>query len=239
MTDSSGYGNVCSCTSCPGLSDDLKGNQDSAYWFNGVDDVFDCGNDLSLNPNYLTLAMWVNPESFPASGSVGLIAKGDNANRQYWAWVYQTDLSLEIGEGTHQNNVVDLNIGTWYHIAITYDGAEVIAYKDGVEVFSVPQASGPILTDNDPLLIGNLPGFGFFNGIIDDVRVYNRSLNPAEISAIYQDEACHRADKACDDCIDNNEIIWFIGDWKQGLGGITMTELMDGIRIWKAGQGCP
>jgi hypothetical protein len=50
---------------------------------------------------------------------------------------------------------------------------------------------------------------------------------------------CHRADIDCGVCIDNNEIVLFIGDWKQGLRAITMMEIMDGIRIWKAGQGCP
>jgi hypothetical protein len=50
---------------------------------------------------------------------------------------------------------------------------------------------------------------------------------------------CHRADIDCDQCVDINEIISFIGDWKQGLGGITMTELMDGIGLYNSGQGCP
>jgi hypothetical protein len=51
---------------------------------------------------------------------------------------------------------------------------------------------------------------------------------------------CHRADTIVQDCcIDIDEIINFIGDWKQGLGGIAMTELMDGIELYNSGQGCP
>jgi hypothetical protein len=51
---------------------------------------------------------------------------------------------------------------------------------------------------------------------------------------------CHRADTITPDCcITQAEIIFFIGDWKQGLGSITMTELMDGIMLYNTGQGCP
>jgi hypothetical protein len=50
---------------------------------------------------------------------------------------------------------------------------------------------------------------------------------------------CHRADTIIQDCcIDIDEIVLFIGDWKQGLGGITMTELMQGIGLNNSGQGC-
>jgi hypothetical protein len=43
----------------------------------------------------------------------------------------------------------------------------------------------------------------------------------------------------CDECVDIDEIMFFIGDWKQGLGAITMTEVMDGIGLYRSGQGCP
>jgi hypothetical protein len=51
---------------------------------------------------------------------------------------------------------------------------------------------------------------------------------------------CHRADTVTPDCcITQAEIIFFIGDWKQGLGAITMTDVMEGIMLYNTGQGCP
>jgi hypothetical protein len=51
---------------------------------------------------------------------------------------------------------------------------------------------------------------------------------------------CHRADTATPKCcVYINEIVLFIGDWKQGLGGITMIEVMSGIGLYNSGQGCP
>jgi hypothetical protein len=50
---------------------------------------------------------------------------------------------------------------------------------------------------------------------------------------------CHLADIDCGQCIDTNEIVSFIGDWKQGLRGITMTDVMSGIGLYNTGQGCP
>jgi hypothetical protein len=238
LTDSSGYGNHGSCTNCPTPAMDVNGNAGSAYWFDGVNDIIDCGNDNSLNPNYVTVAMWLRPESF--QDNAGLISKGDNMNRQYWAWIYNTNLDIEIGEGGYYNNVYDLDLDTWYHLAITFDGSEIVTYINGSEVRTIQQATGQILPDNDPLLIGTISGFQNFNGIIDDVRVYGRALSPQEISGIFSGGSCHRADTIIQDCcITQAEIIFFIGDWKQGLGGITMAELMQGIGLYNSGQGCP
>ncbi len=72
---------------------------------------------------------------------------------------------------------------TWTHLAMTYDGAQVTLYLNGVSAASAP-ASGPVAATASPLWIGNNAYAGeAFRGSIDDVRIYDRVLSPAEIAA--------------------------------------------------------
>jgi len=71
--------------------------------------------------------------------------------------------------------------GRWTHLAVTYDGGAVRLYVNGVEASS-QRASGTIRSTADPLWIGgNRPYGEYFNGVIDDVRIYDRALSPVEV----------------------------------------------------------
>ena len=68
----------------------------------------------------------------------------------------------------------------WQNIAATYDGTTARYFVDGVEVAS---RAAPTVGSSDTWRIGAYgasPG-GFFDGVIDDVRIYNRALAPGEI----------------------------------------------------------
>ncbi|HVW66555.1 MAG TPA: LamG-like jellyroll fold domain-containing protein [Candidatus Peribacteraceae bacterium] len=75
--------------------------------------------------------------------------------------------------------------GTWTHITVTYDGANVRVYKNGVAI-GVESRSLASPTPNDYLQIGGSPNIdstpNYFGGYIDDVRVYNRALTGSEIT---------------------------------------------------------
>ena len=67
--------------------------------------------------------------------------------------------------------------GTWMHIAATYDGATIRLYINGIEEGSLV-ASITIATNDLPLAIGaQSDGIRFFQGALDQVRVYNRALS--------------------------------------------------------------
>jgi hypothetical protein len=74
-------------------------------------------------------------------------------------------------------------VGHWSHLAVTYNGATVRLYVDGVPASS-SSASGTIRKTNNPLWIGgNRPYGEYFKGVIDEVRVYDRALGPADVRA--------------------------------------------------------
>ena len=71
----------------------------------------------------------------------------------------------------------------WSHVATTYDGTTQRLFVNGVEVASRAQA-GPLKKSSNPLRIGGNNIWGeYFQGLIDEVRVYNRALTATEIQA--------------------------------------------------------
>src|SRR3989344_2753644 len=142
--------------------------------------VFDGNNDLIsvpyqrvLIPEHLTLEAWVKKSS-NARGSV--ISK----NGPYYLGFINED--NKIRGAVYINNVgwvevdgeTELELDTWYHIAMTYDGENVKVYVNGVED-GTTERTGNILITGQALYIGwGEPGVNFyFNGTIDEVRISN------------------------------------------------------------------
>ena len=72
---------------------------------------------------------------------------------------------------------------TWTHLAMTWDGTTLKTFVDGAEVAAQP-APGPLVTSSGQLRIGgDSVRNGWFNGLIDEVRIYNRPLTATEIAA--------------------------------------------------------
>ena len=71
--------------------------------------------------------------------------------------------------------------GAWTHLAVTYDGANLRLYVNGVQTAS-RALTGSIVTTTGLLKIGgNAVSGEWFNGLIDEVRIYNRALTAAQI----------------------------------------------------------
>lgn len=77
---------------------------------------------------------------------------------------------------------------TWQHLAITYNQTNLSLYLNGVLENSIITSIIPS-TNSLALWLGatyGSSGPGYFNGTIDEVRIYNRSLSSPEITALYQ-----------------------------------------------------
>jgi len=76
--------------------------------------------------------------------------------------------------------------GRWHHVVATYDGSRIALYSDG-ELDASFSAWGRLQTNDQPVCIGdNAEQSGrYWNGWIDDVRIYSYALSEAEIAALY------------------------------------------------------
>jgi hypothetical protein len=177
----------------------VPGKVGSALSFNGVNDwvtVIDgaAGTPLDLTTG-MSIEAWVNPTALGGWNTVVLKERGVNALSY---GLYANDGAPQPGgvaapagyvRATGLDNVIQgssaLPLGTWTHVATTYDGTTQRIYVNGVEVASRPQGGG-IAVGDEPLRIGgnaSFPGGEFFHGLIDEVRIYNRARTAAEIAA--------------------------------------------------------
>jgi RHS repeat-associated protein len=147
-------------------------------------------SDLDLTTG-MTAEAWVNPTTMPAFAAV--VAKETPDNISYG--LFASDTSNDDGSDAHphawvltadglQAAATDgvLPLHQWTHIAATYDNSTLKYYINGALAASA-DIQGPILTGDAPLRIGGDAPYGgeSFDGVIDDVRVYNRALSVDEI----------------------------------------------------------
>src|SRR6185436_11156034 len=74
-------------------------------------------------------------------------------------------------------------LGAWTHLAATFDGATLRLYVNAAQVASMATANAIDVTTGALRIGGNTVWTEYFDGLIDEVRIYNRPLNPAEIQS--------------------------------------------------------
>jgi len=101
---------------------------------------------------------------------------------------------LVVSDGTSYNATAggDINDGNWHQLAATYDGSMMKLYVDGALSASSTSYSGALPNNTYPVWIGRNydpdNSSDFFNGTIDEVQIYNRSLSAEQITAFYNNQ---------------------------------------------------
>jgi len=145
----------------------------------------------------LTIAGWVKGDVVWGMGTdVDIIARkgdGDPNNYQFAIKNGLATMFLDDSDSGGLSGNTALNLGQWYHVAATWDGSEVRIYVDGVLDKDPPDLRGATIgTDTRPLYIGGRGTADVFDGIVDDVRIYNRALTAAEVAALANPSASVR-----------------------------------------------
>ena len=196
--DSSGFhvdGTIYGATA----TTDRFGVANGALSFNGTSNYVNLGNGSSVNfgAGDFSFCFWLGPRTdspghswcwivSKGSGLPGIIIStyGDFLRVSIGNWF--TDVITSPGKW-----VLDLDL--WHHIVITRSGGIVYAYVNAMP-YGTPVASSydfsAVVTQ--PLILGVLnpvtSTWEWFNGKLDDVRIFTRALSAAEILAIYNHE---------------------------------------------------
>ncbi|UVS81642.1 LamG-like jellyroll fold domain-containing protein [Actinokineospora sp. UTMC 2448] len=181
LTDRSGHGHT-GTLSGPAWA---AGRHGGGLSFDGVDDWVTVADTAALDlTDRMTLSAWLRPAS--ASGWRTAVMKerqGGLAYALYGAGLDRPSGYLSIGNDVTATGPSALPVGSWSHVAFTYDGAAMRLYVNGNLVATVAQTGSAAVSAAALRLGGNSVWGEYFAGVMDDVRVYNRALSAAEIAA--------------------------------------------------------
>lgn len=192
--DSSGNNNNGTVTGAT-LTTGENSQSNSAYSFNGSSNYITLANtsSLSLSASDISVSAWVNIPTVPVAAWYDIFS----SNTSDWS------VGLTSGSGSARLQMTDVNIidapassqalslNTWYNTVVTYSTLTHVVdyYINGQSADSVTWTGVspylPFVPGTKIIGARNSGSSGFFNGAIDDVRVYSRALTSTEVSALY------------------------------------------------------
>jgi hypothetical protein len=162
------------------------GKYGSCLSFNGTNAMVNVPDANSLDlTNSFTIEAWVYPTASsswrtvvmkegPSSLAYALYSH-NNANRPAgYVRINNADAAV--------NGSTALALNTWTHVALTYNGLTMLLYVNGVQRGSSSRSGAAPITTGILSIGGNTVWGEYFAGSIDEVRLYNRPLSPAEIT---------------------------------------------------------
>jgi len=159
--------------------------------FDAVDDYINVSFDAS-SYSELSISAWIKPDDVDTIQRF-VSLKYDSADDIRF-WVFNGALKISFDDGTIDDATYNdaLSVGLWYHIAATYTDDELLLYLNGVEVASDTSITPFDFSGLDGLLtFGRFGAGSVFNGSLDEVRIYNRSLSSDEVKALYDIDSAH------------------------------------------------
>jgi hypothetical protein len=189
VIDDSGQGN--NGTSTGDATTAPNGKFGRAGAFDGNLFVLVC-DSASLQPTTaLSFAAWVFPTGLDGLNAPGIIAKrnGVSDNNAFGLFFWTSNqLYVDIDSDNDRFHInYPFANNNWYHLAVVFDGSQpmnrrVSVYVNGMLMGQAPETSASIAPSIADLTIGDLPNGGqTFIGLIDEVGVWTRALDQAEI----------------------------------------------------------
>ncbi len=186
--DSSGVGNTGTLEN--GVARTGTGRLGAALTFDGTDDAVRVANAPSLGlTTGLTVEGWVYPTALGTSRWRTLGAKERSGGFRYALFANDNQARPQAaiyagGSVRTARGGAQLPLNTWSHLAMTYNGSVLRLYVNGVQAASTSY-TGSIATGTGVLRVGNstTQNNRGFQGRLDEVRVYNRALTAAQITA--------------------------------------------------------
>ncbi len=158
--------------------------------FNGTTDYMDAGNVLDLNTSF-TVSAWINRTSASAS----ILSKRNSSFTQgydlYINGAGRAEMSWYVGASKKTiTSAAVIPTGIWHHVGVTFDGATAKIFVDGINKISANLAGIPTATSNSFLIAAadGVTPVSFFNGSIDEVRVWKVALTDAQFRYVMNQE---------------------------------------------------
>jgi len=160
------------------------------FSFDGDGDYVKIGAfNASDNASSITMVVWVKTKKADQVSFVvrKLLGDNDGAFSLGFNSGNRTQVGIVTNIASYNNQYVNYSDGGWHFFAGTYNGSTIGSYWDGVLLGTYGPKTGLINPSTRDLIIGSRDGGEdyYFNGSIDDVMIFNRSLSAEEIAALY------------------------------------------------------
>jgi hypothetical protein len=167
------------------------GHYSKSILLNGSTNYVNLGTPtiLKLN-NSWSISAWVNP--YNLGSKMAIVTKGTSGYSADNFYMYiNTAKHLEVGiqnysgEGS-ASGTSTLSVNNWYHLVGTFNGSQISIYVNGINEANTTR-NGPVsYTYNPDLHIGGYTAAGEnFNGTIDSISIWNRTLSYSEVNNLY------------------------------------------------------
>jgi len=163
----------------------IAGARGRALDFDGINDYVNVSYNQNLNiTNEMTVEAWFY-QKFYASWKV-VLNRDDGVNKRIWTMRTITYNNFSFTLWNRSSSPVTATrvflsaVNNWHHAAAVYNSTAVVLYVDGISGVPVDLPGG-IRDANTPLYIAP-----YWNGSIDEVKIFSRALTPEEINASYQ-----------------------------------------------------
>ncbi len=170
-------------------ANDRFGRNGFAYHFNGADARIEFAGPPPVTGAAWTIAAWVKPESFSQAGLAVYLGRDNGAVSDGAGFGIASSATLygftPAAGGFFTSGASFSALGQWAHVAMTRSNGVMTFYLNGART---PTTSSFAVANPSDLTIGAQNGLRYWNGDLDDVRIYNRALSSNEITAVYEGE---------------------------------------------------
>lgn len=203
IEDQSGNNRHATANSTTNYSNDISGNSNSALFFNGNRTSIDIPRSFDPINTEWTYSIWFKLDDLASNNN----NSQGNTNDFYLLtrrdFDYVSDCYLRIDDSDdiirttidHGNYKISSNIKTttnkWYHVVMSYSSNDLKIYVDGELKVTSALRFQSSFSNNEPFRINwfySGTSLGGISGSIDNVRLYERSLNSNEVNEIYNEE---------------------------------------------------
>lgn len=197
--DESGNGNNGTVNGAT-LTTDRDGNSNNAYSFDGINDEITIGSVSSFpfiqNTGIFTISYWMQFVDYTSTPQYMMGSTSTAAEKGFYNGVENDKLltyNITRGGGSVIYSKTAIQVITdndWHHVVVTGNGTNITYYIDNSS-YAGSNSMGTFSTGNSTRVtsLGRITNFAlyFFEGKLDDIRIYNRTLTTDEITALYNE----------------------------------------------------
>ncbi|GEM_PF-5491000 len=180
-----------------GATQSSNGYYNRSYNFNGLSSYISVSN-LNFDKNQFTVSAWILSANSSLSQGIVEFTRSTTGNGNIYrrglliGGLGRPNIVYSNGNARRVTDTIDIRDGQWHHLVASYNGTDPAVYIDGSQ--KTLDAEAVVVNGENPLqlrigkTLSNASGTEFFNGTIDDVRIYDRALTSDEVLELYNYE---------------------------------------------------